>query len=130
VGARLTGEDMNDQPRSAINAEADWLDVALRAEGEAHRDSYLDDGGFTARIMSALPAPVALPAWRRPVLLVLWALAGLGLAFALPSVVLDVTYDVMRLVLGQSVSFSGIGAALVAIAVATWAAAAFVLRDD
>ena len=121
---------MNDQPRSAITAEDDWLDAALRADGEAHRDLYLDDGGFTARIMASLPAPVALPAWRRPVLLVLWALAGLGLAFALPGVVLDVIYDVIRLVVGQSVSLSGMGAALVAIAVAAWAAAAFVLRDD
>jgi len=121
---------MNDQPRSAINAEDDWLDAALRIEGIAHRADYLDDGGFTARIMSALPAPVALPAWRRPVLLVLWALAGLGMAFALPGVVLDVVYDVMRLVVGHSISLSGMGTALVAIAVVTWAAAAFVLRDD
>jgi hypothetical protein len=121
---------MIDQHRSAIDAEDDWLDAALRVDAKAHRDEYLDDGGFTARIMAALPAPVALPAWRRPALMVLWALAGLGMAFALPGVVLDVVYDVIRLVVGQSVSLTGMGTALVAIAVATWAAAAFVLRDD
>jgi hypothetical protein len=121
---------MNDQPRSAANVEDDWLEAALLADGQAHRTGYVDDSGFTARVMAALPAPVALPAWRRPALALLWALAGLGIALALPGVVVDVFYDVMRLVLGQSVSLSGIGAALVAMAVATWAAAAFVLRDD
>lgn len=121
---------MNDQPRSAANVEDDWLEAALRADGQAHRTEYLDDAGFTARVMAALPVPVALPAWRRPALMLLWALAGLGIAFALPGVVVDVAYDVMRLALGQGISLSGIGAALVAMAVATWAAAAFVLRDD
>ena len=121
---------MNDQSRSMANAEDDWLDAALRADGQTHRSQYLDDAGFTARVMAALPAPVALPAWRRPALMLLWALAGLGIALALPSVVVDISYDVMRLVLGQSVSLSGIGAALVAIAVATWAAAAVAIRDD
>ena len=121
---------MNDQPRSAAHPQDDWLDAALRADVQTHRAEYLDDSGFTARVMAALPAPVALPAWRRPALMVLWALAGLGIAFALPGVVVDVAYDVMRLVVGHSVSLSGIGAALVAMGVVTWAAAAVALRDD
>jgi hypothetical protein len=121
---------MNDSPHSAANAEDDWLDAALRADGQAHRADYLVDDGFTARVMGALPAPVALPAWRRPALTLLWALLGLGIALALPRVVVDVAYDVMRIVLGQSVSLAGIGAAVLAMAVATWAAAAVVLRDD
>src|SRR4030095_10937174 len=115
---------MNDSPRPAANAEDDWLDVALRADGQAHRADYLDDSGFTARVMAALPAPVALPAGRRPALTLLWALLGLGVALALPGVVVDVAYDVMRIVLGQSVSLVGIGAAVVAMGVATWASGA------
>ena len=131
MGARLTEKpDMIEQPNIAANAEDDWLDAALRADGEAHRAEYLDDSGFTARVMTALPAPVALPAWRRPALMLLWALLGLGIALALPRVVIDVTYDVLRLIVGQSVSLAGIGAAVVAMAVATWAAAAVALRDD
>jgi len=121
---------MNDQPRSATTADDDWLDTTLRAEGREHRAEYLEDGGFTAQVMAALPAPLALPAWRRPVLTLLWALTGLGIALALPGAVIDVAYDVMRVVLGQSVSLTGIGAAVLALGVAAWAGAAVALRDD
>lgn len=121
---------MNDSLHSAASADDDWLDVALRAEGREHRAEYLDDSGFTARVMTALPAPVALPAWRRPALTLLWALAGLGIALALPGAVVDVAYDVMRLVAGQSVSLTGICATVLALGVATWAAAAVALRND
>jgi hypothetical protein len=121
---------MNEPPISVAIAEDDWLDATLRADGRAHRAEYLDDAGFTARVMAALPAPVALPAWRRPALTLLWALLGVGIALALPGVVVDVAYDVMRIVLGQSVSLAGIGAAVLAMGVATWAAAAVALRDN
>jgi len=118
---------MNDR---RANSGDDWLEAALQADGQAHRAEYLDDAGFTAKVMAALPAPVALPAWRRPALTLLWALLGLSIAFALPGFVVDVVRDVLRVVLGQSVSLAGIGAAVIAMVVAAWAAAAFVLRDD
>ena len=125
---------MNDRPRSAADAGDDWLEAVLRAEGAAHREEYVHDAGFTAKVMAALPTPVALPAWRRPALTLLWALLGLGIALALPGVVVDVLRDalrdVLRVLLGQSVSLTGIGAAVVAMVVAAWAAAAFALRDD
>jgi hypothetical protein len=125
---------MNERPPFAADSEDDWLDAVLQADGEAHRAEYLDDAGFTAKVMAALPARVALPAWRQPALTALWALLGVGIALALPGVVVDllrdVLRDVMRVVLGQSVSLAGIGAAVVAMVVAAWAAAAFVLRDD
>jgi len=125
---------MNDRPLPATElyttADDNWLEAALRADGREHRAQYLDDAGFTARVMAALPAPLALPAWRRPALMLLWALAGLGIALALPGAVVDVAYDVMRVVAGQRVSLSDIGAAVVALGVAAWAAAAFALRDD
>src|SRR6185503_7147783 len=122
---------MNDRPlpaaESYTNTDDDWLEAALLADGREHRAQYLDDAGFTARVMTALPAPLALPAWRRPALTLLWALAGLGIALALPGAVVDVAYDVMRLVAGQSVSLTGIGATVVALGVGTWAAAAVAL---
>ena len=121
---------MNDRPLTTANADDDWLDGALRAEGREHRAGYLDDAGFTARVMAALPAPAALPAWRRPAQTALWAAAGLGLALALPGTVLDVVHDVLRLIVGQRVTLGGIAAGLAALGVATWVAAAVALRDD
>ena len=56
----------------------------LREDGREHRAAYLDDDGFTTRLMAALPVPATLPAWRKPALTALWAAAGIGIAFALP----------------------------------------------
>lgn len=121
---------MNDRTPTRIDAGDDWLDGLLRADGRQHRADYLDDGGFTARTMDALPAPAALPVWRRPAHTFLWAAAGLGIAVALPGAVTDVAHEVLRVILGQSVSFTGIAAGVVALGVAAWAAAALALRDD
>ena len=129
---------MNDRPKNdrAVapkGADDDWLDALLRADGREHRSAYLDDDGFTSRTMAALPAPVApvaLPAWRKPALAVLWAAAGIGIAVALPNAVTNVTHEVLRVILGQPVTFTGIAAGVIALGAATWAAAALALRDD
>ncbi len=116
--------------RESVAPTDDWLDAALRAHGDASRDDYIDDGGFTARVMSALPPPTALPAWRKPVLVVLWAVAGAGTAFTLPGLMTDVAREVLRIVAGQPVSLPGIATGVAALAVATWAAAAYTLRRN
>ena len=67
---------MNEPLTPRHDASDDWLDDVLRADGREHRADYLDDEGFTARVMSALPAVAALPAWRKPALAALWAGAG------------------------------------------------------
>ena len=121
---------MNDLPPGTAKADDDWLDAALRADAREHRAAYIDDAGFTARVMAALPAPATLPAWRRPMLTALWAAAGLGIALALPGTVHDVARDVLGLIIGQRVSIAGIAAGLTALGVATWVAAAVALRDD
>jgi hypothetical protein len=108
----------------------DWLDVALRAEGAAHRSGYVDDDGFTARVMSALPVPAALPAWRTPVLAALWALAAVGIAFALPGTMMDVARVILRVVGSLPVSLPGLTAGVIALAAMSWAAAAYALRSD
>jgi len=59
---------MNEPLPSRPDASDDWLDDVLRADGREHRADYLDDDGFTARVMSALPAAAQLPAWRKPAL--------------------------------------------------------------
>jgi hypothetical protein len=125
---------MNDRPSlstsGAPSADDDWLDAALRAEGRDHRAAYIDDAGFTARVMSGLPAPATLPAWRRPMLTGLWAAAGLGIALALPGTAFDIAHDVLRVILGQTMSLAGIATGVTALGLATWAAAAVALRDD
>jgi hypothetical protein len=120
---------MNDSPRSSTDTGDDWLDALLRADGREHRAGYLDDDGFTARVMAALPAlPAALPAWRKPALCALWAIVGLGIGFSLPNAVYEVAYYVARVV-GQPISLTGIAAGIVMFCVATWLGAALMLRE-
>jgi len=57
---------------------ADWLDAALKEAGREHRAAYVADNGFTARVIGRLPAAPTLPAWRRPVIILLWLLAGVS----------------------------------------------------
>jgi hypothetical protein len=117
-------------PSTTLPDDNDWLDVALRETGRDHREEYLPDAGFTARVMGALPAPPTLPAWRKPVLALLWATAGVGLALALPGAVAETALETLRVLGEQRVSFTGIGAGLAALAVATWAGAAYALARD
>lgn len=108
----------------------DWLDRALRDDGREHRDDYLPDGGFTKRVMTALPAPPALPAWRKPVLALLWGTAGIALALALPGVVAETVLEVLRVLGEQRVSLTALGVGIAALAAASWAGAAYVLASD
>ena len=108
----------------------DWLDDLLRTEAQEHRDGYLHDDGFTARVMSALPAPAALPAWRKPALAALWAGAGIGIALVLPVTVTDVAHEILRVILGQRVSLAGIGTGVLVLGASAWTAAALVLRRN
>ena len=52
--------------RTSNTTSDDWLDATLAADAREHGASYLDDRGFTARVMAALPAPLAVPRWRKP----------------------------------------------------------------
>jgi hypothetical protein len=118
-------------PRSSPYATSDdWLDAVLAADAREHGASYLDDQGFTARVMAALPASVAVPRWRKPALVALWSAAALGTAAALPGVALDVGREAFRLLAAQPVSLPQIAVALAAIGVVTWSAAAWALRSD
>lgn len=118
---------MNTPTRS----EDDWLDAALHAQGREHRDAYLDDDGFTARVMGTLPPPVeALPRWRQPLVGAIWAVAAAGAAVALPDAMLDVGREAFRLLAAQPLSLPHVGLTLAALGAATWAAAAWALRAD
>jgi hypothetical protein len=108
--------------------DGDWLDRVLADDARAYRDAYVADEGFVARVMQALPAPLTLPAWRKPVVLALWGVAATGIALAMPSAVLEVGREAYRLLAAQPVSLSGIAGAVVAMIVVTSAAAAYTLR--
>jgi hypothetical protein len=123
--------DMNTNPPDPAAAADDWLDAALVADAREHRDGYLADDGFTARVVAQLPPPaVSVPAWRRPAVAALWTAAAIGAAIALPGALQDVAREGFRVLGALPVSTSGIAAGVVALAMTSWAAAAYALRHD
>ena len=109
-------------------ADDAWLDALLAQDAARHRDDYLDDAGFTARVMADLPAQPALPRWRRFALTGLWATAGVGIAAALPGTVLDVSREAFRLLAARPFSLSEVAVVIALLGVATWTGAAVALR--
>jgi hypothetical protein len=123
------GETMN-RRNNDLAMDDDWLDRALAESGRAHRAVYIADNGFAARVAAALPAPAAIPAWRRPAVAMLWAIAAGGVAVALPGAVVDAAREVLRLMDGIPVSLAGIATGVVVLGAATWTAAAVALRQN
>ena len=108
-----------------MTTDHDWLDHILSAD-----DDYIADDGFTARVMSALPAPAALPKWRKPAVAALWGVAAVGLAVAAPGAMVDVGREAYRLLATVPVSIAGLATAMLAVVAATGAAAAYTLRGN
>jgi hypothetical protein len=108
----------------------DWLDRVLADAAREHAAAYIGDDGFTARVMDALPAPDALPRWRKPAVAALWGVAAVGIASALPETFAAVSREAYHLLSAQPVSLLNVAIALAALAAATWGGAAYVLRED
>jgi hypothetical protein len=106
----------------------DWLDGLLESDARDERSAYIADEGFTARVMQALPAPLALPAWRKPAVVALWGVALAGISLALPAAALDVAREAYRLLGAHPVSLSGMVGALLFAGALSWSAAAYALR--
>ena len=122
---------MNERNDTGYAAADDWLDRLLARDGRDHRADYLADDGFTARVAAALPAPATLPAWRKPVLALLWTIAALGVALALPEMFADVASAIIRVLGRQPISLAGVAGGLAALGMASWAGAVYALhRDD
>jgi len=121
---------MNERKVTTAMANDDWLDKALADVGREHRADYVDDDGFTARVAAALPAPATLPAWRKPAITLLWTAAAAGVALALPSALLDLGYDAVRLLANRPVSLGNILTGMVGLGLTTWAAAVVALRRN
>jgi hypothetical protein len=117
--------------RETLESGDDWLESVLRNDAAEHAHAYLDDAGFTARVVDSLPAAErAVPAWRKPAVLGLWTLAAAGSAVALPGVAIDVGREAFKLLVAHPVSLPQIAAVVAMIALGTWSAAAYALRHD
>ena len=117
-------------PIDTAEREDDWLERALRDDAVEQRAAHVDDAGYTARVMAALPAPVALafPRWRKPLEWALMGIAGTAIAATLPSFATEVARELFRLMAAQPIVPTHVLAALAAMGVATFGGAAFVLR--
>jgi hypothetical protein len=121
---------MTDLRKTDGVADVDWLDGLLAADAQEGRAAYIADAGFTARVMRALPAPMALPSWRRPAIAALWGVGAVALAVTLPGAALDLAREAYRLLAAHPVSLSGIAGAVACAGVLTWTAAAYALRTS
>lgn len=121
---------MNELEHNGAWRDDDWVEALLRAEATADAGEYVPDDGFTERVMHAIPAPVALPAWRKPVLVALWTVAATGLAMALPGAVKDVAYDALNLLAAYSFSLRDVALGVAGIAAASWAGTLYTLRQE
>ncbi len=124
----MTTTDHNLPAQSA--ADDAWLDDLLVADGVAERAGYIDDAGFTARVVDALPSDVPVPAWRRPFVAALWGGAVIALVLAMPTFFVDLLGTADALFSLQPFSLSGVGITLLAVLALTWGAAAYSLREN
>lgn len=110
-----------------MTTDHDWLDHILSAD-----DDYIADDGFTARVMSVLP-PVATaltPAWRKPMVAVLWTLSVIGIALSLPGVTQDLVRDAYRICTAYPVSLPQLAIALGAAALVMWTVTGYAVRSS
>ena len=109
---------------------ADWVDAILLRDAGMHADEYIADDGFTARVMRTLPPVGMMPAWRKPAVVALWAVAGVLLAVALPGLAYDVARTAYALFAAKPFSLSTVALVVVAVGIASATAAAVALRRD
>jgi len=117
-------------PPATQAADDAWLDDLLVADGVAERAGYIDDAGFTARVVEALPSAVAAPAWRRPFVAALWGGAVIAMVMAMPTFFVELVGTADALFSLQPFSLASVGVALAAVLALTWGAAAYSLREN
>lgn len=109
---------------------ADWLDTALEDVAREHRVAYLADAGFTARVLGRLPAAPTLPAWRRPVIVLLWLLAGAAAIVSLPGAFDDAFRGTVALLLGHRLGLVDFALLLVLCGAAAWTSLVYAARAN
>ena len=113
------------------DTEDGWLEQALKADAQAHAAAYVADDGFTAKVLARLPAPAVLPAWRRPVVALLWLIAGGAVVALLPDLFYDLFGGLVALLVGQPMlTWSHLAVALMLLGAATWSTLVYAMRAE
>jgi hypothetical protein len=107
----------------------DWLDRALRAEA-AEAVGYLADDGFTARVLAELPQHATLPAWRRPIVALLWLVAAAGAVVALPDMFYEVFRSLVAVAVAQPLTLPRIAVALTVLGAMAWSSIVLAMRQE
>ncbi len=105
-----------------------WLEQALKADAQGA--AYVADDGFTASVMARLPRPATLPAWRRPVLAVLWLIAGGAVLALLPDLFYSLFQGLVGLFVAQPLTWSNLAVALLLLSGVTWSALLYAMRAE
>src|SRR5437868_3757422 len=113
-----------------IPGSDDWVEQALRRSASEHARAYVDDNGFTSTVLARLPAPAALPSWRRPFVVFLWIVATAGIAAALPGLATDVFGAIVGVVTTHPPNWTALVALAVGLIAASWSALVYAARSD
>jgi hypothetical protein len=119
-----------DERTTHADGEDDWLEQTLQAQGREHRATDLGDDGFTARVMTALPRPATLPAWRAPALALLWACTGVAAAFAIAASFDEVFRGVVAMFVGHRIGLADVAGVLIVLGATTWGTLLYAIRAD
>lgn len=111
-------------------SDGDWLEQALQADAHVHAADYIADDGFTAKLLSRLPAPAALPAWRRPIVVMLWVVAAGAIAALLPELFYTLFRDLVAVMVGQPLTWSHLVAALMLLGATLWSTLVYAMRAE
>jgi hypothetical protein len=107
------------------------LEQALKADAQAYAAAYIADDGFTAKVLARLPAPAVLPAWRRPVVALLWLIAAGGVVVLLPDLFYALFGGLVALLVGQPMlTWSHLAVALMLFCAATWSTLVYAMRAE
>jgi hypothetical protein len=105
-----------------------WLEQALKADAQG--TAYVADDAFTAGVMARLPHSATLPAWRRPVLALLWLIAGGAVVALVPDLFYTLFQGLVALFVAQPLTWSNLVLALLLLTGTTWSALVYVMRTE
>ena len=108
----------------------DFVTQRLEQAAQEHRAAYVADDGFSARVISRLPAAPTLPAWRRPVIVLLWLLAGVGAFVSLQGAFDNAFRGGVALLVGRPLGLPDIALLLALCGAAAWTSLVYAARAN